>query len=731
MPDPLSGASPDTAMIQPTAMAAPDVSEAPMSAPQSPMATPAAQAPGSAPDQQHNFLGRAVRHIAASLEGNSISYQSDPTTGEVQEVQSPTKPGSFFRNLLLGAAIGGAAGANSPNKQSALSGASLGGAAALQQQNALQERQKQQALEKSQRLKNLADANQAKQKEADIQAQTTALGNISVLTHDHMANLHDPKQVDSYNNSSQIVLSALKDKAGARPAQVIGPDGTDLNAKPDNGGDLLAMFNKDPESVMKAPDGWHRSVITTVDTKGLQQKNGQWVDGSGKPADLADRTTFHLLDIPAAKWGQSLTLPKGSINDVAGAKLMSGKDSDTATTTVGQMMSLRLKNLKDLNASVAEMHAPPKDLEEARSWKSWIDSVDKDPNASEADKRRAEVKRPMVESRLSQEEGKPDKPLTAEQDKLQTRNLEKKLTAGTLTPDERTDLIARQQEGKLNGVDSGIASQVGKPPVPSQFPKGENDPAFQAADKTWGKKVTALQTAKGTAGMQLRVQAFEDVPYNVVDTKSGNMAVMTRGELAAAQKQNPGQYLLATQDGLKVMGKQAAIKDIEFNLGNTEKSIGALDNLDTATRAKLAIALRSPDPHSALATLTTSEAKAFSDPKQQDAMIALTSMAENVMLLRSVQGVGGAGSDMMRHALADLVPNATTPSKGYALKQLKVLRRTLDQLKTGVPTTGVQQQATATPQTGKGGDQATASYQKYSSDGKWGWDGKQWIGISK
>jgi hypothetical protein len=68
-------------------------------------------------------------------------------------------------------------------------------------------------------------------------------------------------------------------------------------------------------------------------------------------------------------------------------------------------------------------------------------------------------------------------------------------------------------------------------------------------------------------------------------------------------------------------------------------------------------------------------------------------MAENVMVARTVQGIGGAGSDMMRRQLMNLVPDATTPSKEYGEKQLDAFQRTFNQLKTGIPTTGGRQTA--------------------------------------
>ena len=85
------------------------------------------------------------------------------------------------------------------------------------------------------------------------------------------------------------------------------------------------------------------------------------------------------------------------------------------------------------------------------------------------------------------EEATSPKPLTAEEDKLRTRQLETQLAAGTLSQQDRLDLVSRQQEAKLQGIPSEITAQLGKPPVPAQFPKGENDPAYKAADAAWEK----------------------------------------------------------------------------------------------------------------------------------------------------------------------------------------------------------------------------------------------------
>src|ERR1700693_3195883 len=114
----------------------------------------------------------------------------------------------------------------------------------------------------------------------------------------------------------------------------------------------------------------------------------------------------------------------------------------------------------------------------------------------------------MAQSFLqSKENSQKDKPLTPEQDKLKTRGLEKQLANGTISLDDRKDLIARQQEAETQGLGSEIISQIGKPPVPAQFPKGADDPAFQAKDAAWGAAAQKKKGAEITASTNIRINA--------------------------------------------------------------------------------------------------------------------------------------------------------------------------------------------------------------------------------
>lgn len=380
---------------------APDASQLPVTSQAPPPSPTTAQPPAGAPnpvDQNHNFLGRAVRHVASALEGKQVSYQPDPETGDIKEVVQPRKPGGIFRDILLGSLIGGAAAQSNPNRESILGGAATGGAAEHQFQQADDSRAKVRAQDSAQLQKQAADQQQAKQDQSDVAAATVAKSTMSTLDFDHHANLHNPDQIKAHNLSSDVLMDTLKKNGGTTP-NIVGPDGKDLNSTPDNGGKLLELFNKDPQSVMQAPEGYHRVPITQVDTNGLKHDGNQWLGPDGKPVDLSDRTTFHLVDIPNTSWNKNVVLPRSAVNDVAGAQIAQGDGKGTVSTTLGGVFGLHLKNIDQMNSARRDLYASPKDDNEAAAMAGRIGQINSDPNASDDDKKWASTKQTILDSR--------------------------------------------------------------------------------------------------------------------------------------------------------------------------------------------------------------------------------------------------------------------------------------------------------------------------------------------
>lgn len=155
-------------------------------------------------------------------------------------------------------------------------------------------------------------------------------------------------------------------------------------------------------------------------------------------------------------------------------------------------------------------------------------------------------------------------------------------------------------------------------------------------------------------------------------------------------EENPGEYMPGTL-GEHAMSKGAAFADIDFNMQNVDEALKGLKNgFDPASAAQIAFALRSSDPHSAVATFLTSRVGTALTPDQIDYVTALASLNENALALRSIQGLG-QGSDELRAAITRMIPGAGTPSADYAARQMELLKGTVERAKQGIPKSNVKQ----------------------------------------
>jgi ribosomal protein S8E len=174
--------------------------------------------------------------------------------------------------------------------------------------------------------------------------------------------------------------------------------------------------------------------------------------------------------------------------------------------------------------------------------------------------------------------------------------------------------------------------------------------------------------------------------YNVktvIDKNTGETSNKTSLEMI----NNPDRYV-DTQTGQKVMTKSAIIEDIRGNIRQNREAIDSLDtDFNIGFKSKLAVALRSTKPSSALSRLVSSEAASMLTEKQLDFVNSLQFLTENAMALRGVLGTG-PGSEDLRNAIVSTLPGVLSPNKQYAKKQLDLFEKTLDRLKKGVPDSG-------------------------------------------
>lgn len=151
-----------SALKPPTPPASPTAAPTTAPTPNAPTAAPAPPNPAQAAAAHDTMLGRAFK----ILSGHAVNYSVDPTTGQTVTTKTQNSPGQFFRNIVAGAIIGGAAGAQGGEKTegSPLAAAARGGAAEMGQ-NRIQDQERIQRAQQEYQNELKADQEQRAQKE--------------------------------------------------------------------------------------------------------------------------------------------------------------------------------------------------------------------------------------------------------------------------------------------------------------------------------------------------------------------------------------------------------------------------------------------------------------------------------------------------------------------------------------------------------------------------------------
>lgn len=170
----------------------------------------------------------------------------------------------------------------------------------------------------------------------------------------------------------------------------------------------------------------------------------------------------------------------------------------------------------------------------------------------------------------------------------------------------------------------------------------------------------------------------------VLDTQNGNTPqFLNAAEINAANRQQPGRYLPAGV-GVPALNKTALMEDIRGTVQQVRNSLANMPEFSPQDKTKIAVAMRSHDPKSAVSSLIQNATAGSMTPQMQEYLINHATLIENALAMRSVLGAG-QGSDDMRAAISATVPGPTTPNKAYALKQLDSFEAVLNRLERGVP----------------------------------------------
>ena len=251
-----------------------------------------------ADNNRHSLFGRAVQSIVHSLNGTQTSYQANPQTGQVEETTVPAKsPGQFFKNLLMGAIIGGAsASAGTVDKDGKITGGggflgglSRGGAGVMQ----ARQQQNDSSFKRAQeQLKAQMEA-QKQSEEERYHAALTAHENIQTAEILHNQHMADEKSVRDHNAAVRAYESTLI-AGGAQPVK-LSINGTLSDVV--DGSTFQSAYTKDP-SIAKAAPGYQRHFLSTTDLSELHYEDGQWRDDSGKGVDLGKNISIWAYDSP-------------------------------------------------------------------------------------------------------------------------------------------------------------------------------------------------------------------------------------------------------------------------------------------------------------------------------------------------------------------------------------------------------------------------------------------------
>lgn len=255
-------------------------------------------------------------------------------------------------------------------------------------------------------------------------------------------------------------------------------------------------------------------------------------------------------------------------------------------------------------------------------------------------------------------------------------------------------------------VDPIIAAQVGPRPEPTEFPQGENDPAYQAKLKIWGVNAETIKTRMAEAMSEARGKGYGMWrPGGFLDQEGQ----LHSGFWGQAIQQG---WVPAPQ-AFHVLPRQvqmAEMMDASANLRSAITNLQPGDAFTTASVAQMKAALGTIDtPYvpGIFSSFMNNAATASLNPRQMDYLIALGQMGERILSVRNVAGMG-VGAQDLREAIQSTLPGITSGSKEYALARLTAVDQLLSRLSTGIPRVNVNIPPMSPTSTGTSGAAGTS-----------------------
>ena len=255
--------------------------------------------------------------------------------------------------------------------------------------------------------------------------------------------------------------------------------------------------------------------------------------------------------------------------------------------------------------------------------------------------------------------------------------------------------IRQEENVALNEIKTQVAQ--GKESVPADVKSFEMaygvDPKFRGTPqyiKAFEHYKTAGQQAYGAE----RIAAMLATPQSVYDTTTGNFQLMSKEEIVKANKDNEakgyGSRFVGEGAAKFVKPKLAAFNEIE---SSSQQVKDALQGIDFSQKqiAKFSQVLKDVDDGSTIKNFLATDAAKTLTPQEISYVTAVKNLKESAFALRGISGMG-QGSDLLRTAIAAVVPGTRTPNKEYALSALARFDTQVQKLREGVPGLGAEGQ---------------------------------------
>lgn len=252
-------------------------------------------------------------------------------------------------------------------------------------------------------------------------------------------------------------------------------------------------------------------------------------------------------------------------------------------------------------------------------------------------------------------------------------------------------------------IDPIISAQLGPRPDSTQFPQGENDPAYQAALKIWGVNAETIKSRMAEAMAEARGKGYGMWRPGGFYDQEGNLHSGYWGQAIA-------QGWMPAAQAFQVLPREVQMREMMDASANLRSAITNLQPGDafTATSvAQMQAAVGTIDTAlgkfgtyvpGAFSRIMNNAASASLNPRQTDYLIALGQMGERILSVRNVAGMG-IGAQDLREAIQSTLPGITSGSKENALARLTAVDQLLSRLSTGIPRTNINiPPMTTTPQ---------------------------------